>query len=85
MSRNVPTRVFFLLFALFLLGLALNVLAFVDLHWMHRVLENRDREQSVGDGQVSTKTVDSGGGIGYVAPMSAFLTFFREKTGQELP
>lgn len=35
MPRTVPSRVPFLLFLLFFLGLGLNVLAFIDLNWTH--------------------------------------------------
>lgn len=41
MSRTVPTRVTLFLFFLFFLGLALNVLAFVDLEWTHWLLTAR--------------------------------------------
>jgi S1-C subfamily serine protease len=41
MPRNVPGRVTFLLFFLFFLGLTLNVLAFVDLHWTNWLLAPR--------------------------------------------
>jgi S1-C subfamily serine protease len=38
MSRRVPARVPFFLFFLFFAGLALNLLAFVDLRWTHWLL-----------------------------------------------
>jgi len=42
MPPTVPARVAFFLFFLFLLGLALNVFAFVDLHWTHWVLSRAE-------------------------------------------
>ena len=44
MPRTVPTRVSFLLFLSFFLGLALTILAFVDLHWTHWLLNHDDTQ-----------------------------------------
>lgn len=58
MPRNVPPRVVLLMFFLFFAGLALNVLAFVDLNWTHQVLV-RDEEDPPEEGeQDATGLVD---------------------------
>jgi hypothetical protein len=38
MTSTIPARATLFLFLLFFLGLTVTVLAFIDLHWMHRVL-----------------------------------------------
>lgn len=38
MGRNAPARAALLLFFLFFLGLAVTLLALIDLHWTHRLL-----------------------------------------------
>jgi S1-C subfamily serine protease len=42
MPRTVPRRVSFFLMLLFLLGLALNAVTFIDLHWTHWLLTHGD-------------------------------------------
>jgi hypothetical protein len=48
MPRTIPTRVSFFLLLLFLLGLAVNALTFIDLHWTHWLLTrgNADARRS---------------------------------------
>ncbi len=38
MSRNTPARAALVLFFLFFLGLAVTLLALIDLNWTHRLL-----------------------------------------------
>jgi S1-C subfamily serine protease len=45
MPRTVPTRVSFLLFFLFFLGLTVNALAFIDLRWTHWLLAHGEAGQ----------------------------------------
>jgi S1-C subfamily serine protease len=52
MPRTVPTRVSLFLFLLFLLGLAVNALTFIDLHWTHWMLTRGDAP--AGRGEPST-------------------------------
>lgn len=45
MDRTVPARVALLLFFLFFFGLAVTLLALVDLQWTHRLLVKESRSQ----------------------------------------
>ncbi len=49
MPRTVPSRVSFFLLLLFLLGLALNTVTFIDLHWTHWLLTRGEAHASDGD------------------------------------
>ena len=57
MPRNVPPRVVFLMFFLFFAGLALNVLAFVDLNWTHRVLVRDEADPPVEEAEAAAGPV----------------------------
>src|ERR1043166_103639 len=46
MARQVPSRVPAVLFVLFFLGFSVTLFAFLDLHWMHFVLERAPRAKS---------------------------------------
>jgi hypothetical protein len=43
MDRTVPARVAILLFFLFFFGLAVTLLALIDLHWTHRLFAREPR------------------------------------------